>query len=528
MSATDYNDLAAAAGIEETRRQLARAVPAPSAAPNVPESAARQAPSEWPDPMLPGSIKTPDIPARAVLPTWLCDMAEAVSESTQTPSALAVMLCLSVLGAVLQRRFEIEVLDGYSEPGSLWTLVALPSGTRKTAVLGALTAPLVHWEKLMRDRLRSEIARVGAARAVSKKRVERLLQDAAKAKDTEEREAIRAEVQREEECMPDESRAPRLYTGDCTAERLQSLLVEHCERMSVLSDEAGIFLIMAGVYSGGVASLDVFLQGHAGTSMRVDRAGRMAHIDRPALTFGLALQPGVLSDVAGSRRFRDSGLLARFLFAMPNSNVGRRDVRRHVPVPAAIRAAYERELLRLLEGTPTKVTAPRVLTLSDPARECWYELAEEIEREQGDGGRYESISDWTSKLPGAAARVALLLELAEVGPDAECVSCLSMERACRLARLLIPHAQAAFGLLGTDGADADAAAVVKWMQAAELLEFKRSEAQKAMEGRFRNVDRLIKAMQRLETLDVVREFKRPNKGAPPSVMYRVNPKVHST
>ena len=81
-------------------------------------------------------------------------------------------------------------------------------------------------------------------------------------------------------------------------------------------------------------------------------------------------------------------------------------------------------------------------------------------------------------------------------------------------------------LLGADGVDADAAAVLKWVQAGGQLEFTRRECQKAMEGRFRNVERLKKATERLEAQDVVKEGKRSNKGAPPTTFYRVNPKVH--
>lgn len=252
---------------------------------------------EWPDPILPGTVRTPAIPAD-VLPTWLGEMAQAVSDATQTPSALATMAALAVLATVLQRRFEVAPFsDGYVEPLSIWTLSASPSGTRKSAVLSAMLGPLVHWEKLLRDRMRPEIARVNAARAVAKKRIERLLVDAAKAKEASERAAIQAEIEREEMEMPDELLAPRLFSADTTAERLQALLVEHGERMAVLSDEAGIFLIMAGIYNGGAANIDVFLQGHAGTPMRVDRAGRSAHVDKPALSFGLLLQPDVLAEV---------------------------------------------------------------------------------------------------------------------------------------------------------------------------------------------------------------------------------------
>ncbi len=218
--ATDFNDLADMAGLEEVRRQVDQAAPT-------------VAPPEWPDPILPGMLRTPSIPPD-LLPTWLGDMAHALAEATQTPPALAVMSGLAVLATVLQRRFEVAPYgDGYTEPLALWTLSASPSGTRKSAVLGAMLGPLVYWEKLLRDRMRGEIAKVNAQRAVAKKRIERLQQDGAKAKDASERAAITAEIEREETDMPDEIRAPRLFSGDTTAERLQAMLVEHGERMAV-------------------------------------------------------------------------------------------------------------------------------------------------------------------------------------------------------------------------------------------------------------------------------------------------------
>ena len=482
---------------------------------------------EWPDPILPGQLPVPDIPA-ALLPSWVGDMAGAVAESTQTPPALAVLMACSVLATILHRRFEVAPWgedDDYSEPLALWTLTGLPSGSRKTAVISALAAPLVKWEKLERDRLRPEIARRASARMVAKKRIEKLVKDAAAADNDEAREKIRQQIQEEEEAMPAEIIPPRLFTGDVTAERLQGLLVEHAERMAVLSDEAGIFLIMAGMYSGGMASLDVFLQGHAGTAMRVDRAGRQAHVDKPALSFGLALQPGVLADVASSRRFRDSGLLARFLFAMPESNVGRRDVRRRWSIPSYVQNEYERRLFDLLDGRELVAGKPRIIGMTEPARDAWLNFAEEIEAGQGERGALESIGDWSAKLPGAAARIAALFELAERGPTAEAVNLDVTEKALQLCRLLIPHAQAAFGLLGADSIDGDAAAIVKWARDGGHLSFNKSHAQKAMEGRFRSVARLDKAIERLEQSDITKVEKVPNRGARPTTNVRMNPKL---
>lgn len=481
----------------------------------------------WPDPILPGVVPVPEMPAN-LLPGWLGRMVKAVADSTQTPSALAVLMGLSVLATVLHRRFEVAPWgedDDYTEPLAIWTLTALPSGSRKTAVINALAGALVRWEKLERDRLRPEIARILAARMISKKRIEKLTKDAVNADTEKEREGIRQQIAKEEEGMPSEVRAPRLFTGDVTAERLQALLVEHGERMAVLSDEAGIFLIMAGMYSGGMASLDVFLQGHAGTPMRVDRADRCAHIDKPALSFGLALQPGVLAEVASSRRFRDSGLLARFLFAVPESNVGKRDVRRRGCVSHVVKREYEEHLFSLLEGRDRPASKPRVLGLSEPAREAWLDFATEIEAQQGERGQLESIADWSSKLPGAAARISALLELAEVGLSAESVSLRATERAIAICRLLISHAHAAFSLLGADVTDADAVAVVKWAKANSLTSFSKSAAQKAMEGRFRSVTKLDKALERLEAGDVVRIQKLPNNGARPTTQIFMNPKI---
>jgi putative DNA primase/helicase len=345
MKLTDFNDLHATEGADAVRDAVAHAASVvPIAHANVSNDYA------WPPLALPGAIRVPEIPAD-LLPSWVGDMAEAVSRWSQTPPAMATMLALSVLAAVLQRRFEVAPWgDDYREPLALWVNIALPSGTRKTAVINALTQPLVRFEKLASDRLRGDIARAWAAREVANKTIEKLKMDAAKADTAEKRQQIQAGIQREREEMPAEIFAPRIFTSDITAERLQQLLVDQDERMTVITDEGGILGIMAGQYSGGSASHDVYLQGHSGSAMRVDRAGRFAHIDRPAISFGLALQPDVLAEAAKSGRFRATGLLARFLYVIPKSNVGTRDVRTHRVLPADIREAWERNLLSLLDS----------------------------------------------------------------------------------------------------------------------------------------------------------------------------------
>ena len=164
-----------------------------------------------------------------------------------------------------------------------------------------------------------------------------------------------------------------------------------------------------------------------------------------------------------------------------------------------------------------------MLGLSDAAREVWLDFAQAIEDEQGEGGQYEAISDWTSKLPGAVARVAALLELAATGLHAKEVGHPCMDDAITLGRLLIPHAQAAFALLGSDQVDVDADAVLRWARGRGEAVFLRSECHQAMSGRFRDVERLKKALDRLEVNHVLQGFVVREKGKKPSQRYRVNP-----
>lgn len=476
---------------------------------------------------LPGAIKPPAFRAVELLPGIMGEMAQAVARSTQTSEAASVMCLLSVLAAVLQRRYEVAPYgDEYREILALWTLIALASGARKTAIISALSAPIHRYEKLERDRLRAEIARVTSRRLVGKKRIESLTQQAAKAADAHERENFRQQIEDEELAMPNEMRAPRLFTGDVTPERLQNMIAEQGERMAVLSDEAGMFQILAGQYSGGTsANLDAILQSHSGAPFRADRAGREAHVDRPALSFCLMIQPGILANLAGVRHFRDCGLMARFLPVIPENLVGTRDVRSRIGVPSALSSEWERLIFDLLPRTdPAPPGAPIILDLSDEARELWLVFSEKVERNQGDGGRFESISDWSGKLPGAVARIAALLELAQSRGEARTVGADCMRRAVRLASLLIPHAEAAFRLLGADAVEDDARALLRWIQANRLTQFKRSEAQKALEGRFRTVKRLEDAAARLTEWNALSPVRmQRNAGARPTPLYYVNP-----
>ena len=79
--------------------------------------------------------------------------------------------------------------------------------------------------------------------------------------------------------------------------------------------------MMSGLYSDGRVNIDVFLQSHAGSRIRVDRGTREAWLDHPLSTFGLAVQPAVIEELrqGSKRQLRGKGCLARFLYCIPVS-----------------------------------------------------------------------------------------------------------------------------------------------------------------------------------------------------------------
>jgi hypothetical protein len=97
----------------------------------------------------------------------------------------------------------------------------------------------------------------------------------------------------------------------------------------------------------------------------------------------------------------------------------------------------------------------------------------------------------------------------------------------KLKTVHIPHTQAAFGLLGADSTESDAIHVLKWIRGQGLHEFTQREAQKALEGRFRTVEKLKKAIAKLIAMECIRQIQKKLPVGRPSTVFIVNPGVLS-
>lgn len=350
------------------------------------------------------------------------------------------------------------------------------------------------------------------------------------ATDADRREAL-AEIKRLEDSMPPEVIPPRLWTDDITLERLQDMMAVNGERIAVISAEGGFFEVAAGLYSGGKSNVNIVLQGHAGEPVRVERQGRSVMMLKPALTFGLMVQPSIISDLAAGNkaRFRGNGMLARLLYCLPKSTVGNRDVTKRKPIPSEISAKYRNLIYSLLSISPLSDESgrerPRLLTLAPDALKAWLTFSQYIESKQGQYGEFNSIQDWTGKLPGAALRIAGLCHVVEHGEQSTVISKATMEKALDLSELLITHAKAAFALMGSDQAIPDAKYLLQWITKKDADSFRRGDLHKELHGKFPRVDRLISALKVLTERNIISEPQERPTGRRPGIIYQVNPSI---
>ena len=381
------------------------------------------------------------------LPGWAAEFVAAVAESTQTPAELGGLLALIACSAAVMKKRSVKIKSGWVEPLNLWAVVAMPPSSRKSPVYSQIVAPIEKWEAARVVDSNSDRARYMAEREIEERRLASLKADAAK-KRGRDKDGIRYEITELAEELANMKPPPvlRMLLSDITPEAFVSFLVSTGGRAALLADEGGIFDNLAGRYSKGRANADAFLKAFSGTGIRVDRRERAEHVAAPALAMGVTVQPQVLAELAGNEALAGRGLLARPLYAVPESNVGqRRSALETPPIPNDLAREYGERLTELLEIRTAE--APRMLTLSDDARALLLAFDQWLESQIAPGEELASLAEWCGKLVGTSARIAGVLAVAE-RVRADVIEHTHMTRAIALARWAIPHAAAAIGRMG--------------------------------------------------------------------------------
>jgi len=464
-----------------------------------PDSPANHREDPWEPPIPFNAYDLPPFPVEA-LPDWLRNFIATVAIATQTPVDMAGLLALTMVGACVSRSVKVMARPGWIEPLNLYVLIVLAPGNRKSAVVAEIVAPMQEYEAELVQRMEPEYKSAKAKREAVEQALSIAKSAYAKArtasdrkgKTTPELEQAIEDLSQELSKTPEPVRV-RLICDDITIERLAGLMAEQGGAMAMFTAEGGFVGMMAGRYSQGQSNFDIVLKAHSGEEIRVDRINRDPEfIKNPALSMAMAVQPAVLADLTSRPEFRGKGLNARFLYAVPNSNIGNRTIDPPA-VPEHVRYTYKTNIKKLLKavypGDSNQSQVVSTLVLGDDAKDILREFETWLEPQLAGHGDLGTIQDWASKLAGAVVRVSGILHIAQNTDNplitSTKIDAETMSAAIAIGQYLICHAKKAFDLMGANE-DQDAAINVwGWIKSQCKQEFTRRDIYRSMHSDFK-------------------------------------------
>ena len=470
-------------------------------------------------PLTPQSSELPPFPVEC-LPEPLRSYVSSVSEHSQTSPDMAAVIGLGTLAVCLQSKYRVEGSPGYFEPLSLYTVVIAPPGERKSSVMNDMTRALRDYADEYNRSRSADIKANRRERESLQRQInaqQKKLEQSGKWEDEAQLNVLNDQL----EALP-ELKPARFFADDCSSEALTSLMAENGGVISVISTEGGVFDMMNGRYSNKV-NIDVWLKGHCGDTIYVDRKCREAEsIAHPALSAILSIQPCVLEEIMTNATMSGRGLIARFLYASPPSRIGSRSFTSR-PIPPEIEADYRSMIYRLM--ALDRPEEPRTLTLAPDATEQIAEYFQHHERFLvGEG---QAISDWASKYIGAVLRIAGLIHVAEMQPEGSpIITGATITRAICIGQYFLQHSLYAYSMMGTDLSIQKARFVLAKLRKKEITQIKRSELFQMCRGKFfKKTEELLPTLELLADHGYIRmeEPEHFTVGRPPDTRIFVNP-----
>ena len=395
-----------------------------------------------------------------LLPPALQSAVREVARFNKVPEASPALVGIGTLATAIGKRALVVEREGLVHHPALFLVGIAGSGERKSPAFRAMTQPLEQWAldaepdwEVAARRARARNAAVDSEIARLKRRKDADLEETAK--QIEQLDAERLVV----------PPVPRLFSTDCTEERVFQMLHERHGAFAVMSGEGRpVFDAILGKYSGDGRTGDaVYLAGISGDTISRDRVGggdggpEERVIRRPCLNVCVMVQPDKYLEVAAHPALRASGALARIWPAWLPSMVGRQHERLGEPGLHADRLApYSALVLTVLAHVPDQDRhgrpIPHQAQLSLDAKEARVDLHNELQDRMGDNGDLADMRDVAAKAVTQICKLALVLRIAadpEVlrQPDSEidaatwsaahCIGLWFLDEAVRVQRAVL-------------------------------------------------------------------------------------------
>lgn len=381
------------------------------------------------------------------LPEEIRPYIEAVSESLQVPVDMVATFVLSILSLCIQGKYWLNVKPDWTESLNLYVVVVGRPSERKSPTLKETTKPVFKYVEEENQKRQPYIAEYELKKKILTGRLKNI-QDALSKMSKKNTYTMNDAIECQKELTElEEVRELKMILDDVTPESLVKAMQENNERMGIISAEGGIFGMLAGRYNNNT-NFDIFLKSYSGEYYSAVRIGREdAELKHPYLTICLAVQPQVISDIMENKDFRGKGLLARFLYSIPNTRVGER-VYKTKPISPFIRSDYEKLIHELLDIPDFTNFVERTIRLSDGAdklAETYYHWIESRLTNE-----LEEIEDWAGKLHGNTMRIAGILHVVKykVSSVNTLLEESTMKSAIEIGKYYLEHSKMAFDIMG--------------------------------------------------------------------------------
>lgn len=368
------------------------------------------------------------------LPEPVRGYVETSAQAIGCDPAYVALPLLSALAAAIGNSRTVQLKSGWQEPSIVWTMIVGESGSTKSPALDAAL-----W--------------------FTRERQKRLW--------LEHAEARRAHADANREGEP--PKPERILANDLTVEALAALLPDNPRGLLVARDEIAGWIGSFDRYSRGSSDSANWLEVFGARALTVDRKTTSPiYVPRATVSITGSIQPGVLKRVLGAQH-RESGLVARLLFAMP-PRIPKRwtDAEPDETATGLLSLTFDRLYLLLGEKTPEGDERPKALSLSDRAKARWIAFY----NEHGEESAYlvGSLAATWSKLEGYAARLALVIHCVRAASgdaelrDLDRIDAESVESAVSLVRWFGQEAERIHDLLDADDPIANGDDVIGWIR----------------------------------------------------------------
>ena len=250
-------------------------------------------------------------------------MADAIATTTSTDVAMAGTSILSAVSYCFSGVYRMSAKRDHTEPLVLDTLTIAEPSFKKSPVISLIKRPYIQFAHDWNEHNKQDIFTAQA-----------------------EYKLLETKLRTELSNMPP-SNFRRIAVDDVTLESLVNLLEEN-GTLLMISDESGMLGNFSGRYSNNIPNLDLLLKSWNGETYISDRATRASIVlKKPYMSICLACQPYMFDSMINNPVFRGSGLIARFLYCFPVSNIGHRkyDIQ---AVPETVAENYKKLIYKLL------------------------------------------------------------------------------------------------------------------------------------------------------------------------------------